>query len=171
MQRLEIQVLRARQLKICERASWFWTLIRDARIYRGQRWMRKYAVAQSAVAQSDQYDYCLWMHRIPDSRGVLASTRLSFKIFRHLSLSLYLWTYVRSSFYNGILSAMLVYVGLKRALCPLLVIRSTVLLFLRPLLSHTLFLVCTHVTFVIMQFKSQVLFRGLCKFRVNLSSQ
>lgn len=73
-------------------------------------------------------------------RSGIHDARLSFKIFHHLSLSLYLWTYVLFILQRNPI-AMLIHARLRRALCPLLVIRFTVLLFLRPLLLHTLFLV------------------------------
>lgn len=170
MQRLEIQVLRARHLKSANVPHGFERLFAtlvyieanvECENTRSRNPRSRNPISTIIVSGCTAYQ----------RRSGVHDARFSFKIFRHLSLSLYLWTYVRSSFYSEILSAMLVYVGLRRALCPLLVIRSTVLLFLRPLLSHTLFLVCTHVTFVIMQSKSQVLFCGLRKFRVNLWSQ
>lgn len=100
-------------------------------------------------------------------RSGVRDARLSFKILHHFSLSLYLWTYIRFSLYSRILSAMAVHAKLRRALCPLLVIRFAVLLFLRPLLSHTLFLVCSGTS---MQSKSQAVFYGLGKFHAKFRS-
>lgn len=100
-------------------------------------------------------------------RSGVRDARLSFKILHHFSLSLYLWTYIRFSLYSRILSAMTVHAKLRRALCPLLVIRFAVLLFLRPLLSHTLFLVCSGTS---MQPKSQALFYGLRKFHAKFNA-
>lgn len=133
---MELQILRARQLKIRERASWLWTLIR-ARISRSTLNAK---IAQSAVAQSDQYDYCFWMYRIPEAfwRPRWLGFHSKFSIIS-LRRSIYGHTY---AFHSITESAMLVHVELRRVLCPMLVIRFIVLLFLRPLLSHTLFLTC-----------------------------
>lgn len=137
-QRLEIQVLRACQLKICERASWFRTLLRRSYVSRPtlNAKIRGRAIPRSRNPISTIIVSGCTAYQ---KRSGVHDARLSFKIFHHLSLSVAPSEYACSSSYSGILSAMLVHVGLRRALCPLLVIRFTMLLFLRPLSSHTSF--------------------------------